>query len=142
VKLLGLSAAIAALSAGVGNGVDVLKGMFTPRFHLDEVALPNGRSRGKRYRRAHNASAPARHPSRGSDIGCGAKQCRKYKAQGAGINVHFENRMAWLARNQHVIAKREADQAKAAERGFVWGRRLPLAVSSPALSSLPSLASS
>lgn len=121
---LGIAAALAACMSGVGNGVEALQGMFTPRFSRpDHLATSNGR--GKVRRRAHNASTPVRRPHHNSQTGCGAKQCRKYKAQSfVNINRYFDQRMAWLERNAHVLAKRRDDQLKANGRNMiVWGRR-------------------
>lgn len=125
---MGMAAALAACMAGVGSGVELMQEMLTPRVRLDDTG-PMPRRRGGRNRRAHNASFPARYPHHNSAVGCGAKQCRKYARQKPHGDSHeYDRRMAWNERNAHVIAKREADQARAAsEQGgrnrVLWGRR-------------------
>ena len=106
-------AAMAACMAGVGNGVDVLRDMFTPRFHAGGDGNPRSKHRNKhrnsgaglRGRKHHNA-----------EQGCGAKQCQKQlRKTPNGDSREYDKRMAWMAqpRIQAVIAKREADQLRA-----------------------------
>lgn len=106
------AAALASLMASGKGGDAVLTDMFTPRLRLPNLDVPESHPKPGKHRNSGRGS-PRRNGKTWWRVACGHKQARKYAAQGQGINVHYNARMAWLERNQHVIAKREADQLRA-----------------------------
>ena len=130
-SMLLASALANLLASGRGGGV-VLTEMFTPRFTVDAPIDPRFMTSAGKHRRSGRGS-PRHHGGNNAGHGtahCGAKQCRKYAAQAVthDINVHFDARMRWNERNAHVLARRDAEQARAvtAEGGrnaIKWGRR-------------------
>jgi hypothetical protein len=120
-----LSAALATLSMPLSGrdraelGKSTLDDIFTPRFDIGG----SGRGRGA-YR-----GAGQRHRTTDWRHGTQAKEAAKRVARGqAGDDRNWLERKAWLERNAHVVAKREADQAKAmgpdgGRNAIRWGRR-------------------
>lgn len=122
---LGIAAALAALMSGGGGGASLLTDMFTPRFHF---GAPYRFREKKRKHRAGGKGSPRPNSHtdwnvRGrTDARQTLRDQRNFIRSGAkfwpGID-HHARRMEWLARNQHVIAKRAEQQ----ETGkVVWGR--------------------
>jgi hypothetical protein len=126
-----LASAMAAMMSTGRGGNAVLDAMFAPRFSVPPpinpayIASPgkhaqSGKSR-RRYWGGNNAGHGKAH--------CGAKQAAKYARQVFhSVHRNFDERMAWNERNAHVLAKREADQERAAgplggRNAIIWGRR-------------------
>lgn len=110
-----LAAAAAALS-GIGSLGAQAELLPVPRIQ----SLPAGGGSGKRGKHRQSGTSAARGnwltdwSGRRTE---GRKTLREQRNQQLGRNLdlvdYHARRMAWLARNQHVIEKRDADQARA-----------------------------
>jgi hypothetical protein len=125
---LAIGAALAALAMPLGQhersklGAQTLDAMFTPRF-----TVPNGgNSRAKAGKHRLSGTVRGAGPRHYTTWFTGAAN-KPRRALGS-CGEHYENRMRWLERNAHVIAKREADQAlamsdKGGRNRIMWGRK-------------------
>lgn len=133
---MAIGAALAALSAPLDPlrrqqlGKATLDEMFMPRFGIPDDSRRY--DRGKRKHRNSGTTSPRPNYCNNAGTGkphCGAQEAARFLARGqAGDDSEWRKRVAWNERNAHVIAKREAQQAKAmsAEGGrnaIYWGRK-------------------
>lgn len=129
-----IAAALAALSAPIGSkaeraqlGKATLDELFTARFSLAGGHISHQKSGKHRKSGTVPEAGPKHHTTywRGAP---GHKEAARRLARGErGDDSNWQQRKAWLERNQHVIAKREADQERArgpkgGRNAIIWGR--------------------
>lgn len=106
-------------------GKATLDSMFRPMFDVSGGQRSHGKS-GKHRNSGKTSPRPNSQQDWRSAAGHGEAARRLARGE-AGNDRNWQERKAWLERNAHVIAKREAQQARAmSEEGgrnrIIWGR--------------------
>jgi hypothetical protein len=108
-------------------GKATLDTMFRPMFDVSGGQMSHGKP-GK-HRCGGKTSPQPNYTTDWRKHGTQAKEAARRVARGQhGDDRNWQQRKAWLERNAHVIAKREADQMRAAgplggKNATIWGRR-------------------